>query len=88
MLEYIKKHEEPRILGGSSCFFLLKLCGAQGRVQACPTEKLRYINILIRFLAFELCRAQGQQEKKKQIPKYAGNSPHRTARGRSVSNEE
>lgn len=61
-------------------FFLLKLCGAQGRVQTYPTNKLRYINILIRFLAFELCLAQGQ--------KYAGSSQHRTILGRSVSNEE
>lgn len=63
-------------------FFLLKLCGAQGRVQACPTEKLRYINILSRFLMVELCRAQGQRQK------YAGSSRHRTIPGRSVSNEE
>lgn len=67
-------------------FFLLKLCGAQGRVQACPTNKLRYINTLSRFLAFELCLAQGQ--KKKQEQKYAGSSRHRTIHGRSVSNEE
>lgn len=68
--------------------YLLKLCGAQGRVQTYPTEKLRRINILSRFLVVELCRAQGQQEKKKQIPKYAGNSRHRTIHGRSVSNAE
>lgn len=68
--------------------FLLELCDAQGQVRLYATEKSRHIKILIRFLVIELCRAQGQKEKKKQELKYAGNSRRRTIPGRSISNAE